>query len=420
MTKGDLKAGVAETEITGQVGIELAAEFEPRASKGARTPLFAKALVLSDGAETLAIVALDVFGLQTDPIKHMVRDTAERCGLKSEAVMIVCSHTRGAPYTTPVVGWPGVHADYVEEVLAKIPDLVQAAKGNLQNASLGLGSATLPHLVYNHRLMTRNMKAITAWLGVPKNEVLAPEGPIDPEFSVLVVRNDRGRPLCLLWNFAADNRFSQGDMMSADLPYFVQQEMDTRLGTHVPSLYLAGCGGNVSYVHGLETTTDLVASAVMAVQMETPCDPMVKLACTVEAVVLPIRDYSQFWSKPDIELKHPEALDAYVQELAMLQAQGEHAVPTNVQVMRLGRFALVGLPGMPFVEFALAIKERSPFQGTLVAGDVGGYVGVVIPSHAFDHGGYESWPARSAKVGRGGGEFLAQEAVGRLEELWRL
>jgi len=68
----------------------------------------------------------------------------------------------------------------------------------------------------------------------------------------------------------------------------------------------------------------------------------------------------------------------------------------------------------------LAIKGQSPFQATLVAGNVGGYVGYVITQAAFERAGFESWPARSAKVGPGGGEFMAEEALTLLQELKRI
>ncbi len=419
MATGRLRAGVAEVEITGKIGLELAGEFAPRVSQGVRSPLLAKALVLANGEETLAVVTLDLYGLPGETAGNIARSVAERWGLKPEGVMLISSHTRGAPYTTPVVGWPGVHEEYLAEIAPKIIQVVGLAKDALQDASLGVGHATLPHLAFNHRLLTRNMKAVTAWLGVPKNEVLAPEGPIDPQFSVFVVRDGRGFPLCLLWNFAADNRFAQDGLYSADLPYFVQREVDARLGRHVPCLYLAGCGGNVSFTYGLEETADAVASAVMAVQLETSCDPALRLGCAQERVILPIRDYSQFWSKADIELKYPQALDAYAQEVALLQQEGALAVPTTVQAFRLGRFALVGLPGVPFVEFALEIKEKSPFLATVVAGNANDHPGYIITRRAFATEGFEAWPARSAKVGPGGGEFLAEEAVRLLKELWR-
>ncbi len=420
MAIGRLQAGVAEVEITGKIGLELAAELNPRVSRRVRTPLMAKALVLSNGEEILAVITLDLFGLQREAADRLTQTISERCGLKPAGVMLICSHTRGAPYTTPVVGWPGVHEEYIAEVVSKVPDVVSRAQERLQDAALGAGHALLPHLIFNHRLMTRNMKAITAWLGVPKDEVLAPEGPTDPEFSVLVIRNSRGFPLCFLWNFAADNRFPQDDQVSADLPYLVQRELDERLGRHVPSLYLTGCGGNVSFTYGLEQTADAVASAVMAVQLETPCDPMIRLGCAHEKMILPIRDYSQFWSQADIELKCPQAVPAYAQEIELLRKEGAHAVPTRVQAFRLGRFALVGLPGMPFVEFALDIKKKSPAQATLVAGNANGHVGYVITRRAFEHEGFEAWPARSAQIGPGGGEFMAEETVSLLKALWKV
>jgi hypothetical protein len=420
MTVKRLQAGVAELDITGQIGLELAAELNPRVSKGMRTPLMAKALVLTNGEEMLAVVTLDLLGLESEAAGRLVQKTSEQCGLRPEGTMLVCSHTRGAPYTTPVVGWPGLHEGYVAEVVAKVPNVVSQAQDRLEDASLGVGHAVLPHLVFNHRLMTRNMKAITAWLGVPKNEVLVPEGPTDPRFSVFVIRDGRGFPLCFLWNFAADNRFPSDDQVSAGLPYYVQQELDTRLGRHVPGLYLGGCGGNLSFTLGLEASVDAVTSAVMAVQLETPCDPMVKIGCAQQKMVLPIRDYSRFWSEPDIELKYPQAVEAFRQEVELLQKAGAYGVPTDVQVFRLGRSALVGLPGMPFVEFALDIKAKSPAQATLVAGNVNGYLGYVITRQAFEGEGFEAWLARSAQVGPGGGEFMAEAAVNLLNELWKV
>ena len=65
MATGRLQAGVAEIGITGIIGLELAAELNPRASKGVRAPLMARSLVLSNGEETLALVTLDLLGMQS-------------------------------------------------------------------------------------------------------------------------------------------------------------------------------------------------------------------------------------------------------------------------------------------------------------------------------------------------------------------
>jgi hypothetical protein len=420
MTPGRLKAGVAEIEITGAVGSDLASELNPRPSQGLASPLMAKALVLDNDQERLAIITLDLFGLQVEAANRLKRLISQQGNLKPEAIMLICSHTRGGPYTTPVVGRREIDQPYLDELVSQVPQVVELAQNNLQEAAFGVGRVQLPHLCFNHRLLTRNMKAISAWLGVPKNEVLAAEGPTDPEFIVGVLRDRQGHPFCLLWNFAADIRFRAGEdqRISAGLPALVQQELDQRLDRHVPSLYLTGCGGNVSYSYDLERAVDAVTSAVMAAQLETPCDPMLKLGCLAEKIVLPIRDYGQFWSRADIALKYPAALEAFAQEVELLQQEGAHAVPAHIQAFRLGRFALLGLPGLPFVEFGLDIKRRSPFAATLVTGNVDHYVGPVITRQAFAHEGYEAWPARSARLGPGAGEYMAEQGIDLLHELW--
>jgi hypothetical protein len=220
-----------------------------------------------------------------------------------------------------------------------------------------------------------------------------------------------------LWNFAADTRFLIGDRISADLPHLVQTELDARLGRHVPVLCLPGCGGNVRYSRTLDQTVDAVASAVMAVHLETSCDPTIPLSFAREAMILPIRDYTWFRSQDDIELKCPHALALYEREVLSLQEEGAQAVPTCVQVLRLGSIGLAGLPGMPFVEFALQIKEQSPLRTTLVVGNVHDYPGYVLPRRAFEHEGFESWPARSNRLGPGGGEFMVERVVHELHRL---
>jgi hypothetical protein len=418
MTTSRLRAGVAELEITPELGVELAVELAPQTAGGTHTPLMARALVLSGGDQQLAVVTLDLYGLQPSAAEELLAAIDRCCGLAPQQVMLICSHTRGAPCTTPVVGSHDVNRAFVGAILDQVPGVVDAALGSLRDASLGVGHAVLPHLVYNHRLMTRNMKAITAWLGVPRDEVLFPEGPTDPEFSVLVIRDDHGFPICLGWNFAADNRFPLDGLVSAGLSQLVQVELDKRLGRHVPLLHLTGCGGDVSFIPELEEAVDAVTSGVMAVQLETPCDPLIRLASSQERMVLPIRDYSRFWSQADVELKAPEAVEVFARELNHLQREGAQAVPASVRAFRLGRFALVGMPGMPFVEFALDLKARSPAQATVVAANVGGDVGILASRPSFDHGGFETWPSRSARVGPGGGEFVAERALHLLNGLW--
>jgi hypothetical protein len=85
--------------------------------------------------------------------------------------------------------------------------------------------------------------------------------------------------------------------------------------------------------------------------------------------------------------------------------------------MRVGDFAVAGVPGEYFVALGLEVKSRSPFGMTAVAELSDGYVGYIPTSEAFDQGGYELFNVRSSKVGRGSGEQMANELVKMLGEL---
>ncbi len=75
-------------------------------------------------------------------------------------------------------------------------------------------------------------------------------------------------------------------------------------------------------------------------------------------------------------------------KMAQKQATGL-AIDYEVQAIRVGDWALVGLPGELFVEYALNIDARSPFQETAVMAYTNGVPGYIPTADAFAEGGYE-------------------------------
>ena len=75
-------------------------------------------------------------------------------------------------------------------------------------------------------------------------------------------------------------------------------------------------------------------------------------------------------------------------EMAAEQATGL-SIDYETQAIRIGDFALVGLPGEVFVEYALCIASRSPFHQTAVMAYTNGSPGYIPTAAAHEHGGYE-------------------------------
>jgi hypothetical protein len=90
---------------------------------------------------------------------------------------------------------------------------------------------------------------------------------------------------------------------------------------------------------------------------------------------------------------------------------------TRIGAARIGNAALVFLPGEPFVEIALAIREASPWPSTMVVGYSEDYIGYIPTDRAFENGGYEVRPGRWSRVARGSETIVTQAAIGLLRKL---
>jgi hypothetical protein len=103
----------------------------------------------------------------------------------------------------------------------------------------------------------------------------------------------------------------------------------------------------------------------------------------------------------------------YAKEV-LLRADMPEWSTSDIQLIRIGDFQLVAIPGEVFVEFGLTIKEASPTPHTAIVSLANDYVGYMPTAEAFSQGGYETWGARSAWTAPGTGEAICQEIVARM------
>src|ERR1700750_2051936 len=88
-----LRLGVAETDITPPIGSPMAGYYNNREATGAHDPIHAKAMVLSDGTQTIALVACDVVGLPNEVTDKARAMASQKTGLPVDHIMVTATHS---------------------------------------------------------------------------------------------------------------------------------------------------------------------------------------------------------------------------------------------------------------------------------------------------------------------------------------
>jgi hypothetical protein len=404
-----LLAGVAEAVVTPPVGVEM---IEPRgiATTGVHDDLFVRVLGLAGGETRLAIVTMDLLGLDLELLAATRAAVERAAGLPPERVMLTASHTHSAPST---IGWGrGVQARrdraWDRRVVDALAGCVARALDALVPVTLAVGRQPV-QIGANRRLSDVNGTRM-----VPN-----PRGPVAPWVDVL--RLDRaegaGAPLAVLFSHACHpvTVHSAGREFSADFPGVACATVRRRLGEGVMAMFAQACGGDINvqplmggYAAAERVGTVLGDAAVAAAQtaQQRPVD---RLRTAMQEISLPF----ELLTAEQVEAllararEGEAALDAlgadwltrYNQRELLLWAermrefattQGPRGLPLWVQGFALGDdVAVLGLSHEVFVAYQLFFQERSPFPHTLVLGYTNGCAHYVPTAEEFVLGGYE-------------------------------
>ena len=78
------------------------------------------------------------------------------------------------------------------------------------------------------------------------------DGPVDPDVFFIRAEDLAGKTLGLVVNYPLHNNAGGGRQFHPDISGFLEEEMQSRLGTGCPVLFLAGASGDVNWI-GLTT-----------------------------------------------------------------------------------------------------------------------------------------------------------------------
>jgi len=262
----------------------------------------------------------------------------------------------------------------------------------------------------------------------------------------MAFRKADGRMLAMLLHFTCHpvNVFARppGLVVSADWPGAWAAEMRAMCGESCVPLVLNGCCGNINPWPPFEPdfTPDhgrmgraLAQVAGRAIeQMRFSAEAA--LDWRIERVPLAVREVPSEtlaaarrvieghpqpkWSSDKRDAVAGEWMSAAGIVSVDLMRRREPNLAYEIQALRIGDAAIVGLPGEPFVEGQLAIKIGSPAYPTYVAHCATQYVGYVPTRDACARGGHEANTSYWAKLCPEALEVVVEHAVAQLRDLW--
>ncbi len=416
IARAGLMVGVGKTDITPPLGTPLRGYYYERLATDVHDPLFARALVIKSGENTLVLVIVDNVDVAPTGFVEARKLIKEEYSLPESNIVISATHTHTGP----------AYYDEYEKMLAvKIYDAVKIAMQNLQPAVIKSGVGREGNISFNRRYLMKD-GTVRFNPGVLNPDIVRPVGPIDPDVGILYFETTCGKPIAVLVNFAMHLDTVGGTEISADYPYFMGKVLKKLLGDGTMVFFGLGTCGNINHINvkspetlkGFGRTERIGYALAASVIRELPAlagDDVRHLVSKSETLSLKIPEYTpeqveqakiNARKKSDNEASTPEIREA----MKILRIQERHGKPieAEVQVFGLGDVGIVALPGEIFVELGLQIKERSPFKHTLILTLANNSIGYIPTAEAFKQGAYE---VEVSRITAGEGERLAETAV---------
>ena len=399
----DLMAGAAEVVVT-RVKDEPTQRIlrlidkAPEDFEDVHDELYARALVLSDGTQHLAIITVDLGSLDGPAVLSAIEKAT---GIPEINIAVNWSHTHGAPGVDGRASAPGS-----DEWLANtLSQLVHHAIDNLQGATLRVGREPV-QIGYNRRLMGDD-----GYITMDVN----PTGAIVPWVDVLGIYGNDGLRIAVLFSHAAHPVIVHwaSEAITADFPGFAVGHLRNLLDKYSDPqgvlMFAQGCCANINGypLRGGYDAADAagLSLAFAAKNALAHAETVSTKPFRAKAIELslpywhPSADRCEAILKREPNTRHRERLRR------IMDGGSQEFLSFPMNAFSVGdKLCMLFLPSETFAEYQLFADETSPFKHTVIYGYTNRGVGYVATKKDYDlgeRGGYEAsinhrWPLESS------------------------
>ncbi len=412
-----LQVGFARVNITPPLGCNMVGYFRKRLAEGIHDELEANAIAFACGDSKAVVISVDHLGVDMTILTMLRHLIAENTGLAPEAVYIHCTHIHTGPTVEPTSDvWQD--REYYPVFCRKVADSATLALQDLQPAQMGFAESEAKGIAFIRRYRMKDGSVQTN-PGRGNPDVVGPMGEVDERVCVLRFRRENDNIVVASFGMHPDTIGS--NKYSADWPGFVRKFTEQAI-PGCKCISLTAFQGDVNHVDvnrpewytPQKKTTEQASrfGHVITGSILQVYDKM--LFVDVDSIKYIIKEVEAETNRAKPE-QLPEAhriVDLYnagerkqVPGIAICEAlrmvrweNGPDSVMLPVSGIAVGNIAFLGLPGEPFTEIGLALKNEPGWDMVIHTCNTNGNQGYIPTNDAFGSGAYED-RASNFKVG---------------------
>ena len=434
--------GFYEKEITPPLGCGIPGYFSLRRGTDVLDRLYARAVVIKEGEEKVAVLSVDGLHPKTDICALITDRITEFTGIPRKNIMVAFTHSHtGIPFRFEGIAFEddeicAKNTQGYPEIFAKLAaDCVTLADKRLRPAVPHFGMGEVEGISFCRDYFMKNSTPRT---NPPRQspDIIGSVTESDKELPVLMIKDEEGKPFGAILGFACHADCVSGEKLSGDYVSVLTKELKKMYGEEFVTVFLLGCAGDVNHFdvskasdapdHYVKMGKKLAGEAVKTAAFAAPLEKE-GLYADLAYLEIPrihvdeekIRDAREaietIQEKKGVKIS-ADNTDPEQYRLAMAKrlvgfldsTPSSFSVP--VQCIGIGEFTIYGFNSEIFTEFGKMVKRGDGTGKALVATLCNEAYGYVPTRDLFYDTIYESRPG-SSRLCKEAGYMMAEKLI---------
>jgi len=407
-----LKAGFARVDVTPPLGAELSGYFYIRHAKGVLDPLELNAVAVSNGTDTVILMAIDFIGIRMNYMDQLRVLIAQRTGVPKNNILIAALHQHTSCCLADGRETNLTDKTFLDVLFRKFGDAAQMAIDDLKEAAVSVAAQEVAEpIAFVRRYFTADGGVATN----PSSKLTLTGRCDEADNTMRLVRFHReGAKDIAILNFSTHPDVIGGEYMSADWPGFTRRFVEKDI-PDVSCLFFTGCQGDSNHVDFFKPKDQrlkgeryehsrymgrTVADAVVKAWDYT--EPVSGDAISGQITVVynrtntvDIEKYDEYkawyedYEAGKLDPKPHITELAYATRIINLRTSPIFR-PVPLTAIAVGGVLFFGFGGEAFTAYGQAIRDLAPDKFVVCSVCTNGYEGYFPTEKAFAQGGYES------------------------------